>query len=501
MNVHLLFPDRDFTVDPSHAQRGRDVMDDLGLHKLLQAMAGGNPLLYEVARAVLLSDGPDIAVIRYRQAVLEDALQNPECLRTMFQIAERALVGERHWLFGSFWSQRPSALLHRGIDVMEAFARELMRLKATVDESRHAFRSEGLRTLAAVLDDELSPAFFEHVREHLRLLQFTEGTTVSARLGPGMRPTEFVLRRPAKSRRSWRGLRSSRGPAFTFTINERDESGAQAVAGLYNRGINQVADVLTQATDHVKSFFTRLERELGFYVACLNLCEHLQTAGTVWTLPTPLDHPQSDWRAEGLYDPVLTLAGRGPVVDNDFQMDGHDVLVITGANQGGKSTFLRSIGLAQLMMQAGMVVCARRYEGPAFPRLFTHFRREEDAALERGKLDEELARMSQIVDHLQPGSMVLFNEAFASTNEREGAEVALQILTALVESGIRVLVVTHLYALTRRLQGVPTLHPLFLRAERTEDGRRTFKILPGAPLSTSFGPDLFREVFYQEPRS
>jgi len=79
--------------------------------------------------------------------------------------------------------------------------------------------------------------------------------------------------------------------------------------------------------------------------------------------------------------------------------------VITGANQGGKSTFLRSI--------------------------------EEDTTMKSGKLDEELSRMSDIIDHITSYSMVLVNESFAATNEREGSEIARQIITALLEKASR----------------------------------------------------------------
>jgi MutS domain V len=76
--------------------------------------------------------------------------------------------------------------------------------------------------------------------------------------------------------------------------------------------------------------------------------------------------------------------------------------MITGANQGGKSTFLRSVGVAQLMMQCGMFVAAESLRASVVDGVFTHFKREEDATMERGKLDEELSRMSDIVDAITP---------------------------------------------------------------------------------------------------
>ncbi len=78
-----------------------------------------------------------------------------------------------------------------------------------------------------------------------------------------------------------------------------------------------------------------------------------------------------------------------------------------------------------------------------------HFRREEDASMKSGKLDEELARMSEMADHLVPNSMLLFNESFAATNEREGSEIAKQIVCALLQGQTKILYVTHLHEFAR----------------------------------------------------
>lgn len=169
--------------------------------------------------------------------------------------------------------------------------------------------------------------------------------------------------------------------------------------------------------------------------------------------------------------------------------------MITGANQGGKSTFLRSIGLAQLMMQCGMFVGAGSFRSSVCDSLFTHYKREEDIAMKSGKLDEELSRMSDIVDHVTPGSLILFNESFAATNEREGSEIGRQIVAALVERRIRVVFVTHLYELARGFYGENRGTMLFLRAERGADGTRSFKLIEGEPLRTSFGEDLYHRIF------
>jgi DNA mismatch repair ATPase MutS len=72
------------------------------------------------------------------------------------------------------------------------------------------------------------------------------------------------------------------------------------------------------------------------------------------------------------------------------------------------------------------------------------------AAMDKGKLDEELDRMSIIIDQVSPGALLLANESFASTNEREGSEIARQVIRALTEDGIRIVFVTHQYDLASR---------------------------------------------------
>jgi DNA mismatch repair ATPase MutS len=183
------------------------------------------------------------------------------------------------------------------------------------------------------------------------------------------------------------------------------------------------------------------------------------------------------------------------VVGNDVQGDAKELILITGANRGGKSTFLRSLGLAQLMMQAGMFVPAEAFSSSICDGLFTHYRREEDISMNRGKLDEELSRMSDIVDHLTSRAMILFNESFAATNEREGSQIARQIVSALLEKHVRIAFVTHLSEFAASFHQRDMANTLFLRAERQADGARSFQLHEGAPLKTSFGEDLYRRIF------
>ena len=103
--------------------------------------------------------------------------------------------------------------------------------------------------------------------------------------------------------------------------------------------------------------------------------------------------------------------------------------------------------------------------------------------------------MSDIVDRITSNSMVLFNESFAATNEREGSEIARQIVSALVAKRIKVFFVTHLYTLARGFYDKGMTNAVFLVAERRADGERTFRIIEGKPSQTSYGDDVYDRIF------
>ena len=146
------------------------------------------------------------------------------------------------------------------------------------------------------------------------------------------------------------------------------------------------------------------------------------------------------------------------------------------------------------MMQCGLFVTAGAYRADVAHGIFTHFIREEDPGMTSGRLDDELRRMSAIADQIEPHCLVLFNESFAGTNEREGSEIGYQVARALLDAQVRVFYVTHRFEFAERFLRDHPRSALFLRAEREPDGRRTYKLAVKEPLPTSFGEDLYYQL-------
>lgn len=113
----------------------------------------------------------------------------------------------------------------------------------------------------------------------------------------------------------------------------------------------------------------------------------------------------------------------------------------------------------------------------------------------RGRLEEELARVAEMAPLIRMPSLILFNESFHSTNEREGSEIARQIVRALVDTRNRVAFVTHQYDFANSMVRTLNGQVLSLRSELGPDGVPNFRLTPDDPLPTAYGTVLYRKIF------
>ncbi|WP_069162503.1 MutS-related protein [Nocardia altamirensis] len=480
MKAELLIPDD----DQQHyaAPNGSALVEDLALAPLFEAMAGGDPFLREVVETVLPRSLGTGDAIRYRQQILADCVANPAAVRHLYEMATAAAQVRR-------WTGRDArSKLSLSLEPLTELAEHVRRLRASYADYAPQFRSDGLTRLGARLTEQLGDDYLDSVEKHIDELGFEHGMQISAGLGPGNKAVDVVMHEPLRRRRL---LGADRPAGQHFRVANDDELGTDYLNALINTGLQTLADHVSAATDAVQDFFRSLRAELGFYLGCLNLRDRLTAAGYPLCTPIPVAH--NTLRCTGLRDPVLCLT-TGGVAGN--AIDGHaSLVVVTGANSGGKSTFLRSAGVAQVMAQAGMFVVAEAFEADVRAGIFTHFRAEEDATMTHGKFVEELARMRDLTDRIAPTSLVLLNEPFSSTDEREAAEIAGPILRAMLDAGIKIVLVTHLFDLADGLYTDRRPDDLFLRAERRTDGTRTFQLIAQKPLPTSHGGDTYRRIF------
>ncbi len=360
--------DRDFDAGQDLPPQTAALTQDLELDTLFAAMAAGDKFLLEVAKKAVLTSLNEAEAILYRQHVLADCLRRPAVVREMYAIAVEAFDCEKK-VWGWMDPRYPDGTRYRCVEAFETFVGLFRRLRRIADAHGGDFRSQGFTRLFGMFAKELDDQYLGIVEDRLRRLEFQDGVLLSAELGEGNKGARYVLRKTPHAKRSWaqrvqtwmEQLLVNDRSAYVYRVADRDEAGSRALGELRSRGIGLIAGALAQSTDHILGFFRMLRWELGFYVGCLNLRDRLARKGEPTCFPEPLAAGRAMLSGRGLYDPCLSLGLKERAVGNDVSADGKLLVMITGANRGGKSTFLRGIGLAQLLMQCGMFVPAESF--------------------------------------------------------------------------------------------------------------------------------------------
>ena len=470
-------------------------MSDLELDVLLNAMSMGDEFLYDVSKTALLDILKTEEEIVYRQEILKDCLKNSQVVRDIYELALQSLANkQKRWLgvFGRY----PSSLLSSSVSLLDMYFELLEDLRNIADKNIENFNSNGFKRFFSMIQKELDDEYVAEVKKYLKELKFKDGIELSARLGRANEGIDYTLRRDHLASKSWfRKILAKKQKVYTHTLHPRDDAGANVLRNLRDEGLNKVAISLSKTAEHIDNFFISLRIELAFYMGCMNLEEKLRDLNAPIVFPKIYPMDKQIYCAKDLYDISLALIMRKNITGNSVKANDKTLFFITGANQGGKTTFVRSVGLAQLMSQCGMFVAALTLRSNICSGIFTHFKKEEDKSMKSGKFDEELSRMSDIIDDISPNAVVIFNESFSSTNEMEGSQIASQIIKALREKNIKVIFVTHMFELVNKFYQNDYKDAIYLRANRKEDGSRDFKIIEAKPLHTSFAKDIYDSIF------
>ncbi len=495
MKVFLMYKNKDFNIKQNLPYNSDILMNDLELEVLINAMSCKDDFLSEISKKTILYSLKSKEEILYRQEILKDCLKNPNIIKEIYNLTIKAIAKKQEKWFGIF-GKYPTSLLSSSVSLLDMYFELLKELRKIVDENTEKFDSAGFKRFFSMIQKELDDSYLKIVKKHLKELRFKKGVLISARLSKINEDSNYTLRKNKTTKKNWiNKIFAKKSKEYTCTLHPRDDAGAKVLRSLKDESLNNVANYLSNSATHIDNFFISLRIELAFYMGCINLNTQLQNMGYKWSYPKIAPKNSFIFLAKELSDISLALILNKKIASNDIEAINKKLFMITGANQGGKTTFLRSIGLAQIMMQCGMFVLSSYYKTTLCSGIFTHFKKEEDKNIKSGKFDEELSRMSNIIDHISPNALILFNESFSSTNEAEGSQIAQQIIEALIQKNIKIFFVTHMYELANYFYKKKIQKTLFLRANRDKNGNRNFKIIKAPPLQTSFAKDIYDTIF------
>lgn len=264
---------------------------------------------------------------------------------------------------------------------------------------------------------------------------------------------------------------------------------------IYQSGVEFTNGILREVLEYCfpymkqwQDYLLVLKKQIAFLAGCAKLYERAKEIGL------ELCYPQEDAETEELYELSLALQTHIVPVSNSIDVAPYQIIVVTGANQGGKSTYLRSLGIAQIMMQAGMYVPATSYPLQVFSDIFPHFTRREDASMNMGKFEEELKRMDDMLRKAKKGCLFLLNESFATTTEVTAYQIAMDLVHACMEKGVTMWTVTHITKFAKELYRENRDAILFLSAGRVAEKERQYTMVEKAPGDTSYGLELYEKI-------
>ena len=205
----------------------------------------------------------------------------------------------------------------------------------------------------------------------------------------------------------------------------------EGVAQLYPKIFQNLEDYAKVHENFLDKTIERFDREIQFYVAYLDYISVLKTAGLSFCYPEITNSKNELYTYEG-FD--LALANKltrqkSTIVCNDFQLSNPErMLVITGPNQGGKTTYARTIGQLHYLANIGCAVPGKKAKLFLFDHIFTHFEKEERTEDHRSKLESDLIKTHQILSASTENSILIMNEVLSSTTLQDAVYLSEKVM-------------------------------------------------------------------------
>jgi DNA mismatch repair protein MutS len=478
----LLFEEAQAAGAVGEPGEDRSFAADLNLGQIVAAIAGRREERDLITR-VLFGHLRDAGAVRYRQEVFED-LDDPALFEEARHFAGRMREVRDH--------------LHQVAEMRYRYQREGWLLDAAAIYCG-AVQSLAGHLASAHISSRALQAFREYLTAYVASAGFTALVSDTRSRKDALAQIRYITRirgdRVDVSRYQDEAdysatvlgtfERFKQGAVKDYKISYRTWPGMnhvaaqilELVAKLFPEQFTALDEYCTQHSAFLDEGIRRADQELQFYLACLDHIRPLRLAGLPFCYPE-VSASSKEVFAVGTFDLALAhkLVSEGkPVVTNDFRLEGAErIFVVTGPNQGGKTTFARTFGQLHYLASVGCPVPGSSARLFLFDRLFTHFAREEDLTKMSGKLEDDLVRIGEILRAATPASIVIMNEIFASTTLHDARFLGTKLITKIMQLDALCVYVTFVDELAALGEQVVSMMSTIVRDNPAE---RTYKVV------------------------
>jgi len=462
----------------------------------------------------------DPEVILYRQDTFEDMTGNPELTQILLKMIPFLNDITELRRMGSDSAASNESYLY-SITEVELYTSLLDHLRDNLLPLAPKFKSTAFRRFAERINALTASEYYKNINAQLKELtarvREIKSVTIGVNFDSQLRADragvlsinneyfksgellDKMLRLDFKS-----DERTCIAPLVAFKKGQSDNQ-QMALANAFNGAINDVfrqsirswKKVIQHYVLENTDFLIRLMPEIEFVTKATELLLKLKAKGC------PLCHPEirpiadKAFTAKGLCNPIVSMKLDVPVIPNDFTFDKDGMIyVITGPNRGGKSVITCAVGIAFVMAQLGLPVCADECVISPCDEIFTHFPTGSEDTIDKGRLGEECSRLSVIFEEVTEDSLVLLDEALSSTGSYEGAYIASEVLQGFSMVKCRGIFTTHLHDLAASVDRInETCQPkggvkIDNLVAAIQEGSRSFKIRRAKPDGKSYARDI-----------
>lgn len=484
----ILFPRKEQHEEPREAT-APDYFKDLNLDQIFAPILkakeefGLEEFLYTALH--------DPEVIVYRQDVMQE-LENDELRsllirfsKTVYDLGRYMKTIREALTSNNSWDNN---YLARGrmLDYAEQYCVTVSALSSGL--SGLTLRSTGLRNFAEYLSEYCASADYTALRTHVRRLRDEFSTVEYCMLIKNgtirVRKYEGQADHSRQIIASFEKFRQGDVKNYRQELWE-EPSAAHVEAAVLKMLAELYKDIFADLNTFCSTYLyfddqiiLRFSREIQFYLSWLNLIRPLREVGLPFTYPKLSNTSEPLYALDG-FDLALAAIARDNIVTNDFVLNAPEhIIVVTGPNQGGKTTFARAFGQIHHLASLGVCVPARDASLSLFDNILTHFPREEDLSTLNGKLQDDLVRLHELLSKATSKSVLIINEIFSSTTLSDALSLGRHMMDSFSALGAPTMIVTFIDELASHGTNTVSMVSTVNEEDPTE---RTYRIVRNPP--------------------